>query len=202
MDQKDLKFFNEMAPKWDSMEIKSTSEKINWILDRIGIAPGADILDLGTGTGVLVPYLAERIGSEGRIVAVDGSPGMLKEARRKFGALKNVEFVEADFEEDTLEGRYDLIMLYCVYPHLKNPVDTLKWLMSVNLKPGGRIAIAFPNDENFVNHIHEGVEAHSHLLPDAKGLAAELALSGFTIGEAFSDPDRYLVTLLKNSPAS
>ncbi|MDE6396859.1 MAG: class I SAM-dependent methyltransferase [Muribaculaceae bacterium] len=195
MDQTDLKFFNEIAPKWDSMEVKSYPEKVNEILDKVTVPEGGAVLDLGTGTGVLVPYLSERAGDRGRVVAVDGSPGMLAEARRKFGELDNVEFLQADFEEDVIEGQYDLIMLYCVYPHLKTPYDTLKWLRKVNLKPGGRIVIAFPNDENFVNHIHEGVDAHSHLLPSARGLADELAMVGFNIEYAYSDPGRYIVIL-------
>lgn len=195
MDQTDLKFFNEIAPKWDSMEVKSYPEKINEILDRVEIPEGAEVLDLGTGTGVLVPYLSERIGDSGRVLAIDGSPGMLAEARRKFGSIENVEFRQADFEEDLIEGQYDVIMLYCVYPHLKTPHDTLKWLKKVNLKPGGKIVIAFPNDENFVNHIHDGVEAHSHLLPSARVLADELALVGFDIAYAYSDPGRYVVIL-------
>ncbi len=195
MDQTDLKFFNEIAPKWDSMEVKSYPEKINEILDRVEIPEGTEILDLGTGTGVLVPYLSERIGASGRVLAIDGSPGMLAEARRKFGSIENVEFRQADFEEDLIEGQYDVIMLYCVYPHLKTPHDTLKWLKKVNLKPGGKIVIAFPNDENFVNHIHDGVEAHSHLLPSARVLADELALVGFDIAYAYSDPGHYIVIL-------
>ncbi len=195
MDQTDLKFFNEIAPKWDSMEVKSYPEKINEILDRVEIPEGTEILDLGTGTGVLVPYLSERIGASGRVLAIDGSPGMLAEARRKFGSIENVEFRQADFEEDLIEGQYDVIMLYCVYIHLKTPHDTIKWLKKVNLKPGGKIVIAFPNDENFVNHIHDGVEAHSHLLPSARVLADELALVGFDIAYAYSDPGRYVVIL-------
>ena len=193
MDQTDLKFFDEMAPKWDSMEVKSYPAKINEILDKVTVPEGGQILDLGTGTGVLVPYLSERVGDRGHVVAVDGSSGMLAEARRKFGDLANVEFLQADFEEDLIDGQFDRIMLYCVYPHLKTPHDTLKWLRKVNLKPGGKIVIAFPNDENFVNHIHGDVEAHSHLLPPARVLADELALVGFNIEYAYSDPERYVV---------
>ncbi|MBD5171119.1 MAG: methyltransferase domain-containing protein [Bacteroidales bacterium] len=195
MDQTDLKFFNEIAPKWDSMEVKSYPAKINEILDKVNIPEGGSVLDLGTGTGVLVPYLAERVGADGHVVAIDGSRGMLDQAVRKYGNIANVKFVEADFEEDLIEGQFDRIMLYCVYPHLKTPHDTLKWLRKVNLKPGGKIVIAFPNDENFVNHVHGDVEAHSHLLPSARVLADELALVGFTIDYAFSDPGRYVIIL-------
>ncbi len=64
---------------------------------------------------------------------------MLAEARGKNGELKNVDFLRLDFEKSDVPGRYDLIMLYCVYPHLAEPVETLKRLRKHNLKDGGKI---------------------------------------------------------------
>ena len=50
MTSEELNFFDRIAPKWDSMEVKSTPEKVNEILNIAGIRAGMDILDLGTGT--------------------------------------------------------------------------------------------------------------------------------------------------------
>ena len=126
MTSEELKFFDTIAPKWDEMEVYSTSEKVAELIDLTGIREGYDVLDLGTGTGVLLPELSGRVGRKGTVMAVDFSEGMLAEARGKNGELKNVDFLRLDFEKSDVPGRYDLIMLYCVYPHLAEPVETLK----------------------------------------------------------------------------
>ena len=77
MTKEEISFFDTIAPSWDGMERLSTPGKVNEILDIIGVEKGMDVLDLGTGTGVLLPFLSERIGSEGHILAVDISEGML-----------------------------------------------------------------------------------------------------------------------------
>lgn len=163
----DRNFFNNLAPSWDANETLSTPEKINQILDLLNINKGEAILDLGTGTGVLLPYLAQRVGERGKITAVDYSEGMLNQAKKKFtGLCPEPEFLNLDFENENIDGEFDKIILYCVYPHLHTPVETLKWLKKVNLKKGGNIVVAFPCSEGFINNIHK--EKHSEsdkLLP-------------------------------------
>ena len=195
MTREEINFFDSIAPRWDSMEVKSVPTKINEILDIINIRKGSDILDLGTGTGVLLPYLSERTGMSGRIVGIDFSDGMLDEAKRKFGHLENVKIIKADFENDNIEGEYDLILLYCVYPHLSQPYDTLRWLLKVNCKRNGRIIIAFPNDEVFVNHIHGENKAPSDCLPSAPQLADLLCKSGFNARSVAYNPEIYIVEI-------
>lgn len=193
MTKEEVKFFDDMAPKWDSMERRSTPEKVNAILDLVDVRPGMRVLDLGTGTGVLVPYLAERTGATGSVTGVDLSDGMLKEALRKYGSLGNVRFVRKDFELEGIRGKYDLVMLYCVYPHLHRPVEVLKKIIRENLRADGRIEIGFPSDEHFINNIHAEKKAASSLLPDAGRLAAMFNEAGMNARVLAADKERYLV---------
>jgi demethylmenaquinone methyltransferase/2-methoxy-6-polyprenyl-1,4-benzoquinol methylase len=64
----------------------------------IGLKPGDTVLDLACGAGVNLPYLEDRVGPEGRILAVDYSEGMLNAARARAESRgwRNVEFVQAD----------------------------------------------------------------------------------------------------------
>jgi len=52
-------------------------------VSRLDIGAGSTVLDAMTGAGEGWPYLADRIGNGGRIVAIDLSPGMLALARRR-----------------------------------------------------------------------------------------------------------------------
>lgn len=194
MDEKS--FFDELAQTWDDNEVLSTPETIRNILSLVNIQEGQEVLDLGTGTGVLLPYIAERIGTTGRITAVDYSSEMLKRAINKFSRLNvPIEFLNIDFENENIEGEYDRVVLYCVYPHLHTPVDTLKWLKKVNLKPDGTITIAFPCDNNFINNIHREKHSQSDVLPTPYELAEFLKKEGLEAEVMADTPSAYVVTI-------
>lgn len=189
-------FFDQLAPTWDDNEILSTPDKVNFIVDFFDIQPGQEVLDLGTGTGVLLPYIAQRVGKDGKIVAVDYSTGMLDRAKIKFSELSpSPEFLNLDFENETIPGEYDRIILYCVYPHLHTPIETLKWIEKVNLKDGGIISIAFPCNEDFINNIHKEKNSESDLLLSASGLTDLLKKNGFDASMACGSDDAYVVNI-------
>ena len=154
-----------------------------------------DVLDLGTGTGVLLPYLSDIVGPEGHVTAIDLSEGMLSIALKKYGHLENVEFLKLDFEEEQIPGKYDIAMLYSVYPHLHAPADTLEWLFKMNMKPNGRIVIAFPSDEVFINNIHHERKAEHDHLPTAHTLAEMIRNWGFRAEVLAATPDEYIVEI-------
>lgn len=194
----DRSFFDNLAPEWDNNEMLSTPEKVREILGKIGIEKGNKILDLGTGTGVLLPCIAEMVGKEGQITAVDYSRGMLERAKKKFSDLLPApEFLNMDFENETISGEFDHILLYCVYPHLHTPYDTLKWLKSVNLKPGGKISIAFPCEAEFINQIHKEKHSESGSLPSASELAEKLQANGIEANVIAETKNSYIVQIVK-----
>ena len=62
-------YFNEVAGKWD--ERFSTPELacfLQNLVPEFNLRPGQKILDAGTGTGILIPYLLQAIGPSGSIV--------------------------------------------------------------------------------------------------------------------------------------
>lgn len=196
MRQEDISFFNTIAPQWDAMECRSVPSRIRHILSVAGIEDGMRVADLGTGTGVLIPYICERIGESGRLTAVDGVEAMLDIAREKYeDEYPDVEFRLCDFEESGLGERFDLIFLYCVYPHLQRPVETLRRLQRESLLPGGRIIIAFPNDEQFVNQVHSDKGSEADCLPSAPALALRLFDHGFRAKVLETTPDTYILQI-------
>lgn len=195
MTQAEIDFFDQLAPQWDANEVRSTPERVKSILGKLPIKPGMSVLDLGTGTGVLLPYLSEMVGQSGHVTAVDLSEGMLSLAMKKYGDLKNVEFLRLDFEEEQLPGLYDVVMLYCVYPHLHAPADTMEWLFKMNMNPGGVIVIAFPSDEKFINDIHHERKSESDHLPPAYVLAEMIRCWGFDAEVLEASADEYIIVV-------
>ena len=195
MTAEEIQFFDRLSDIWDDNEVLSIPDKIKEILSELNIWKGMEILDLGTGTGVLLPYLSSMIGDSGKVTALDISKGMLNRAKEKYGHLANVEFIIQDFEKEEVRGKYDLILLYCVFPHMHFPEQTLKRLVLTNLKENGRIVIAFPSDENFINNIHEERKAESELLPSAPDLSLRLREWGFDSSVIRYDEGHYLVEI-------
>lgn len=189
-------FFDNLAPTWDDNEILSTPEKVRLVLDYVDLRQGQSVLDLGTGTGILLPYIAENVGRTGKITAVDYSQGMLSLAIAKFSNLTpKPVFLQMDFETETIEGEYDRILLYSVYPHLHTPIDTIKWLRAVNLAPDGIITIAFPTGPDFINNIHRQRHSESDILPPAEELAETLRRHDLNALVARADDDCYIVNI-------
>lgn len=194
----DREFFDKIAGTWDENEVLSTPIKINQVLDYFDLHENQDILDLGTGTGVLLPFITQRIGENGKILAVDFSEGMLSQAKRKYSNLTpTLSFRNLDFENDLIPGQFDRIILYCVYPHLHSPVETLKWLEKVNLKEEGLISIAFPTGPDFINNIHKERHSDSDILPSAEILTQYLVSNGLDAYVASDSEECYVVNIRK-----
>ena len=57
------------------------------VADAAGIAPGAHVLDVACGTGVVAREAARRAGASGRVIGLDANPGMLAVAREQSPAI-------------------------------------------------------------------------------------------------------------------
>src|SRR5687767_8152002 len=68
------------------------------VLDRVGVEPGHDVLDVGTGNGANVAIPAAARGA--RVVGSDVTPKLFEHARRRAAeAGVDVDWVEADAQE-------------------------------------------------------------------------------------------------------
>lgn len=73
----------------------------NRLVEFANLQNGQKILDIATGTGIVALNAAQKVGSEGKVIGVDISTGMLNNAKQKLAqtSLQNVEFIEADAEK-------------------------------------------------------------------------------------------------------
>jgi demethylmenaquinone methyltransferase/2-methoxy-6-polyprenyl-1,4-benzoquinol methylase len=148
-------FFNKLAEKWDESP-RHDLIKIEVMLELLGIKQGDKVLDVGTGTGVLVPLLS-RFTGEADITAIDFAENMITAAKKKFPGSA-VTFISGDVLEYPFEiESFDFVVCYSVFPHLDNHAKALRRL-AVLLKPGGVIAIMHSAGREAINMGHGHVQ--------------------------------------------
>lgn len=112
-------------------------------VERLKLASGAIVLDVGCGSGASAIPAARKVGPKGRVIGVDLADRLLGLAQAKAAEqkLQNVEFRRADMEElDFHPGDFDAVV--CVFaiffvPDMAKQVRKL-WQL---VRPGGQLAI-------------------------------------------------------------
>lgn len=110
------------------------------LVASLGIAPGDVVADIGAGPGFFTLPLAERVGAEGRVHALDVSPEMLATLRSR-GIPPQVDARLMEERHVTLpDASVDLALLAFVFHELDAPAEVLRDIRRV-LRPGGRLAL-------------------------------------------------------------
>jgi len=106
------------------------------------LAPGASVLDVGTGSGLLALEAARVVGPDGRVLGVDVSAALLAEARSAAAGLAFVRFERMEAEALALPDRsFDAVLSLFAIAHVRDPAAALGEMWRV-LRPGGRMVLA------------------------------------------------------------
>ncbi|MDD2421939.1 MAG: methyltransferase domain-containing protein, partial [Heliobacteriaceae bacterium] len=191
-------YFDAKAAIWDTLGDPATGERLRAIVGELAIQPGARVLDVGTGTGVLVPLLVPAVGPAGRVVALDLAGEMLKKAREKF-PVRQVEFVQGDIIRPPFPAAsFDEIICNACFPHLQDKPRAVRQMAAL-LKPGGRLVVCHASSREALNQMHHSIGGvvGSDLLPEAPVMHQLFAVAGLTEIKITDTPDKYIVTARK-----
>lgn len=114
-----------------------------FITEHLELKPGMAVVDVGCGPGRLVVPVAQRVGAQGCVVALDIQPGMLERAKEKAleAQLTNVEFIAAGAGEGALAaGQFDRALLVTVLGEIPDREAALREIYRA-LKPGGMLSV-------------------------------------------------------------
>jgi ubiquinone/menaquinone biosynthesis C-methylase UbiE len=189
--QKD--FFNEKAATWDKITIHNL-EKVQYITELIGIHSHNRILDVGTGTGIMIPFY-EKYLVDGSAVAVDYSKKMIEAARSKYPETKHplISYLVSDVYELNYDADFDLVVCYSCFPHFVDQPLAVK-ILSKALKKGGRLVVAHSDSAKTINgvHMNGGVEIGNDFLPSMEHLKQMMKESGLAVTLERDDEDYFI----------
>ena len=190
-------YFNQKAAIWDETVAEKDTDKLKRMAERLNIKPGSMVLDVGTGTGVFIPFLLSRIGKKGRITALDFAEEMLEKARAK-GFNGDIDYLHADVASIPLaDETFDAIVCYSTFPHFQ---DKPKALVEINrvTKIGGKLLICHTTSRTIINQLHRQIpEVENDTIPDESEMRTMLQEAGFTDIKIEDNSESYLCSARK-----
>jgi 2-polyprenyl-6-hydroxyphenyl methylase/3-demethylubiquinone-9 3-methyltransferase len=140
----DNEFYDELGARWHEGDVHAvallraeTPTRLEYVLGALtldGVKPGARVLDVGCGGGLIANPLAA---AGFRVKGVDRSAPSLAAARAHVPSGAGVEYAVGDaLRLDEPDGAYDVVLMMDLLEHLDEPARAVAEAARV-LKPGG-----------------------------------------------------------------
>jgi ubiquinone/menaquinone biosynthesis C-methylase UbiE len=101
--QSRIDFFERIASCYDPLlDILTLGLYATFLKKAVGVLNperGEKILELCSGTGRAVSWMAHRVGEEGEVVGMDLAERMVQIAKKRYGPLRNLTFLKKDVTE-------------------------------------------------------------------------------------------------------
>jgi demethylmenaquinone methyltransferase/2-methoxy-6-polyprenyl-1,4-benzoquinol methylase len=153
MQRNDREFFNALANSWDSTRAHNP-DLLTQLVKRTGVQPNQRVLDIGCGTGVLIPYLHAAVGENGTIVGIDIADNMVEIATAKAAQFANVTLQRADVMVYRSSQRFDHVTCLNFFPHIQDKAAFFRQVLDEWLIPGGWLHVFHDLSRAQVNAIH------------------------------------------------
>lgn len=137
------------------------------VVDALDIQNGAWVADLGSGGGYFTFWLADAVGEDGRLYAVDVDEALLDDLTKRAGrdGYTNFTPVVGELDDPALPGPVDLIFVSNTFHHLENRVAYFDRAAKY-LRPGGRVAVIEQRGDGWLagcGHATEGEKIKSEM---------------------------------------
>ncbi len=193
-------FFNHMAAGWDD-DRRQRDESLRRVAEEADLRSGQRVLDVGAGTGVLLPFIIEKIGPEGQVIAIDYAEKMIEQLRTIHRLPDNADALVMDIHSTSFEDEhFDRIIANACYPHFDDKASALKEIRRL-LKPGGLFVLSHPTGRAHVNDLHR--RAHrlvkNDILPDSGSMLDFICTFGFEKAGVIDEDDFFLISAVASS---
>ena len=164
----------------------------------IGINEGDTILDVGSGTGILLPFLKQASGENGHITAIDFAARMIALSSAKHQYLSGITYIVGDILELELQQTFQKIICFNFFPHINDKPAFLN-KMKVLLKPYGSLVIMHDISRRMVNGIHASSDTVTNdRLPECEKVSEMLLELGYSVHLAQENDEYYFIKGIVN----
>lgn len=167
---------------------KGVPERLERIVAAGEIVAGDTVLDVGSGTGIMVPLIHEY--EPARIYACDLSSAMLGQLGRNYAY---VETILADVRDLELrDGCLDVVFVNACYPNIVDKATAFSNIGRM-LGRGGRLVISHPLGKSFIGVIRKSTPFPLDDFPERADAENLLGAFGFAIKDLIDEPELYLL---------
>lgn len=132
-------FYGPQADHYDTFRARLLSGR-GELVARMAPADGADIVELGGGTGYNLTFFGDRLDRMGHVEIVDLCPALLRQARRRWAGRANVRIVEADATNYVAAHPADCVYFSYALTMIPNWRAAIGNALAM-LKPGGTLGV-------------------------------------------------------------
>jgi predicted methyltransferase len=132
----------EQSKKWNDPD-RDKWQRPEEIVAALALKPGANVADIGAGTGYMVAPLSKVVGQDGTIFAIDSSPHMIKYLEERSAELGPAKIVPREVGADDPElpaATVDAVLTLDTWHHVDGRQAYAKKVYA-GLKPGGRFVV-------------------------------------------------------------
>ncbi|HPP06290.1 MAG TPA: class I SAM-dependent methyltransferase [Syntrophorhabdaceae bacterium] len=200
-------FFETHAQKWDDMWYKDTTtgqyvkhrESFERLFNLLPLKEGDSVLDVGCGTGILVPFILDRIKDKGMLYEMDYAYEMLH-INLRLHREKNVRFILAEAENTPFkEGMFHGIICFSCFPHFHDKKNALLSMVRT-LKKGGYFIVSHFDSSKDLNMHHAQYDAVMHdYLPDEDTMKGLFSMAGLNIYNFIDETGFYYIMAQRNN---
>lgn len=147
---------------WLERESREIEERTDLLIQLLQLKKGMTIADVGAGTGYLSRRMAEKVGENGVVYAVDVQPEMISKIKLLANKDINIQPILSQVDDVKLaENSIDMAIMVDVYHELAYPFETLQSLIKA-LKPQAQLILVEYRAEDYkvkIKEIHKMSEA-------------------------------------------
>ena len=186
-------FFGKITHIFDPPLPEGVPERLEKIVASAKIVKKNVILDVGSGTGILIPLIHQY--QPERIHACDLSEAMLKRLKEQYPYAQTVE---ADIRDLSLPDQsIDVTFVNACYSNIADKQGFCKNIDRM-MKTGGRLVISHPMGKSFIDLLRDKSPFPLDDFPDKQEAEKLLEPFGFSIKQFTDLPELYILVAQKN----
>jgi ubiquinone/menaquinone biosynthesis C-methylase UbiE len=149
-------YFNNLAAEWDHLPGPPDVDKIRYFVQRSLYTGVSRILDIGCGTGVLLPVLLDSCRDLSCLVELDFAIDMLRVNSAKFPDSRIGRVCADALRMPFADASFDLVLCFGILPHLDDKPAAISQIFGI-LRSGGILCVGHLMGSDELNAFHKNL---------------------------------------------